>query len=406
MRRLDVGICAPTGVAAVQLNVGAQTVHSLAGIRVPQRYRDFATLFGKINTRKWNQLDMLVIDEVGMLTADFLDWLDVTVRAVRRVPHEVFGGIQMILVGDFAQLGPVPGAISMATQRAYPPHAEGADCFLDVKECTAYAFQSVLWREANFFHVHLKKVYRQSGNDFFIQALKDLRESRADSAHVNRLVETCRTPLEDRADLDIPEGIRPTVLYCTNAKVDKKNFDELRSLQTEFKRFEATDTVEVDTEVPLPFRDSAMDKLHRDKFFDQCQATKTLELKVGAQVMLLQNFLDDGLVNGSRGVIESFKLVPVAKMIISPEKEMLIGPDDHEKFPGRRWEDLKYGMIVEFEGQKWKIFKFTKYPLVKFMNNKTKIIMPSTFERNLYRVGTAKRLQVPLRLAWALTMRK
>jgi ATP-dependent DNA helicase PIF1 len=403
-RRLEVGICAPTGVAAVNLNLGAQTVHSLAGIRVPQRYRDFATMFGKINVRKWNKLDMLVIDEVGMLTADFIDWLDCTVRQVRKVPHEVFGGIQMILVGDFAQLGPVPGAISMANQRAYPPHEEGADCFLDVKECTAYAFQSVMWREASFVHVHLKKVYRQS-DDFFIHALRDLRESRSNSELVARLVQTCSAPLEEREDLEIPEGIRPTVLYCTNAKVDQKNFDELRSLQTEYKRFDASDTVEVDSEVPLHFRDSAVEKLNRDKFFDQCQATKALDLKVGAQVMLLQNFLDDGLVNGSRGVIDSFKLVPVAKAIAS-DKTALLSPDDRDKYPGYEWKDLKYGMIVEFDGQKWKIFKFVKYPLVRFMNNKTKIITPTIFERTLYRVGTVKRLQCPLRLAWALTIHK
>ena len=107
--------------------------------------------------------------------------------------------------------------------RAYKPNDEGADCFLGIKECTAYAFQSVFWRQANFEHVHLKKVYRQSDMNF-IQALMDLRESRSNSLLVDQLVKNCTPALEDRPELEIPEGILPTVLYCTNWKVDKENY--------------------------------------------------------------------------------------------------------------------------------------------------------------------------------------
>ena len=107
----EVAVAAPTGVAAVNLNLGAQTVHSLAGVKVPQRYRDFGTMFSRVNAKKWRNIQVLVIDEVGMLTADFLDWLDVTTRQIRNNMLEPFGGIQLIFVGDFAQLGPVPGSI-------------------------------------------------------------------------------------------------------------------------------------------------------------------------------------------------------------------------------------------------------------------------------------------------------
>ena len=220
-KKQEVAVAAPTGVAAVNLNLGAQTVHSLAGVKVPQRARDFSTMFARPNWTKWNKIEVLVIDEVGMLTADFLDWLDVTVRKVRSKPLEPFGGIQLIFVGDFAQLGPVPGSTSLKN-RAYSPEDEGADCFLDVKECTAYAFQSVAWREADFCHIHLKKVYRQNDRDF-IQALMDLRESRSNSTLVQTLVEQCSKPFEDRPNFEIPEGLRPTILYCTNWKVDNEN---------------------------------------------------------------------------------------------------------------------------------------------------------------------------------------
>lgn len=176
------------------------------------------------------------------------------------------------------------------------------------------------------------------------------------------------------------------------------------ALKTEYKRFEAVDSVDVDRDVASGAgSDFVREKLQRDKFFDQCQAPRNLDLKVGAQVMLLHN-LTTTLVNGSRGVIEAFKLVPVVKNING--KERIIGPDDLDLFRGRRYEDLKWGMILEFEGYKWKIFKFTKFPFVKFMNNESKIIVPATFERNNYRQGICKRMQVPLRLAWAMTIHK
>jgi ATP-dependent exoDNAse (exonuclease V) alpha subunit len=79
----EVAVAAPTGVAAVNLNLDAQTVHSLAGIRVPSRARDFASMLGRVQTKRWRKIEVVVIDEIGMLTADFLDWLDVHVRRIR-----------------------------------------------------------------------------------------------------------------------------------------------------------------------------------------------------------------------------------------------------------------------------------------------------------------------------------
>jgi hypothetical protein len=129
-------------VAAVNLgpDLAAQTVHSLAGCGVPQSARDFARILSSWNAKRWKKIEVLVLDEVGMLNADFLgtynagvcgiintaflgvffgfilmtifasfanrftiDWLDVYVRKVRKCPLDPFGGIQLIFVGDFAQ---------------------------------------------------------------------------------------------------------------------------------------------------------------------------------------------------------------------------------------------------------------------------------------------------------------
>lgn len=79
----QVAVAAPTGVAAVNLNMDAQTIHSLAGIAVPQKARDFGRMFSRNTSKKWRNLQTLVIDEIGMVTAEFLDWLDVHVRRIR-----------------------------------------------------------------------------------------------------------------------------------------------------------------------------------------------------------------------------------------------------------------------------------------------------------------------------------
>jgi hypothetical protein len=211
--------------------------------------------------------------------------------------------------------------------------------------------------------------------------------------------------IEDEAQSECEWKVSHTTtrLFCFDYFIAPTT-DKLKSLRTEYKQFQATDGVILDTDVPVFARHTVEDILMKNKFFEQCQASKNLDLKVGAQVMLLQNLVDQGLVNGSRGVIESFKLCPAAKNIHGVER--LIGPDDGDKYPGRKFEDIKFGMKLEFEGFIWTIFKFTKMPYVKFMNNTSKIITPAPFERNMFRQGICRRQQVPLRLAWAITMHK
>lgn len=260
-------------------------------------------------------------------------------------------------------------------------------------------------READFHHVHLRKVYRQKNRDFQM-ALMDIREAKADSQRVRSLVETCSTPLEHREGLEIPAGIKPTILYCTNQNVDRENFENLARLTEKGKVFDAKDSTSVSSAVNEGSRAIVDSLLTKNSFFKDCSASKKIHLKVGAQVMLLQNLnIDQGLVNGSRGVVEAFKLCPVVKDIIHGE-ERLIGPDDIDKFPGCRFEDLKFHQKTDFEGKIWRICRFDRYPLVRFVNNISRIIVPHNFERELYRQGTCIRRQVPLRLAWALTIHK
>lgn len=272
-------------------------------------------------------------------------------------------------------------------------------------DCRLFAPKTPNDREANFHHVHLRKVYRQKNRDFQL-ALMDIREAKAESRRVKNLVDTCCTPLENREGLEIPAGIKPTILYCTNQNVDRENSVNLAKLTDKGKTFTATDSTSVSIDVNEGSRSTVDAMLTKNSFFKDCSAAKEVHLKVGAQVMLLQNLdLQKGLVNGSRGVVEAFKLVPVVKDILHGQ-ERLIGPDDMDKFPGCRFEDLKFNQKTDFEGKIWRICRMDRYPLVRFVNNISKIIVPHTFERTLYRQGRCQREQIPLRLAWALTIHK
>lgn len=169
----------------------------------------------------------------------------------------------------------------------------------------------------------------------------------------------------------------------------------------------AEDSVQLDDEVPSHVQGYVETNLNKNKFFDQCQATKNLDLKIGAQVMLVQNIsTEDELVNGSRGVVEKFVLVPVLRDFKGAE-ERVLSPDDTDLFPeGKTYEQLDFHTVFHFKDKTWKMCRKDKYPLVRFLNNKTKIIVPTTFERTLFRQGTCRRVQLPLRLSWALTIHK
>ena len=444
-RKKHVALCAPTGMASVALGPNGQTIHSLAGVSVPLRASDFAKMYSHFTMSKWLEMECLIVDECGMLSADFVDWLDVTVRSIRQRPLEPFGGIQLIFVGDFCQLGPVPGNLTLSPlllshshspshpspiqqhhqtnnnnkQKTttnvigppYPPDHPAADCFLNIHSCTALAFQSALWREANFVHVALVKVYRQSDHAF-VSALQDIREQRPDSDRVQTLVRHCSIPLTDtkaRYDIfgggplaadhddnnhkheddnnntddandadkkpkkdpdgsttstpttnptmvEIPPGILPTLLYTNNRNADRENSERLAALPSTnaYKRFLGIDTVHVDPDVPMEMIHYIHKRLVQDKYFEQCQASKALDLKVGAQVMLIKNlYPEEDLVNGSRGVVEKFALVPMIRDIKGTE-ERLLGPDDVAFFPsGYTFEQLKFGMTVEYGDQTW-----------------------------------------------------
>ena len=295
---------ATTGVAA--LNIGGDTLHSFAGLAagVPRVVTDFSGI-REDRREVMRAAHVLVVDEVSMAGAEFLDWLSVAVRAARAgLPgaDAPFGGLQLIFCADFAQLGavsdepftlrnapppPLPGEPSPPAVLGEPAIQvdEGAGAIpLGVRELQrGYAFMTACWREARLEVHKLEKIYRQSDAELELQAaLADVREARADSPRVRALVRACDRPLAPK------NGVIPTVLYCCNSNVDRENETALEKLDGEAREYESVDKVTADQSI-LDAEARRRECGRLGETLRHSSAAKTLRLKVGAQVMLLQN---------------------------------------------------------------------------------------------------------------------
>jgi len=273
-------ITAMTGCAALLLGRKAKTLHSWAGIglgREPVLNLITAIKKSARSKRRWTLTDILIVDEVSMMTPELLEKLDIIARAVRK--HEVpMGGIQCIFVGDFFQL---------------PPVNKG-------QEETQFVFESAIWKQIVPNTVELKQIIRQK--DPIFQGILD-------EARYGRLTKDSVRILRTRQNLNWKGlEIRPTLLFSRKAAVDSVNATNLKALMGERHIYKATTIKE-----PIPSTEGldiesepvrwAIQKLDRDASY-----SPELILAKGAQVMLLTNLdFEHGLVNGSRGVVTGFQ---------------------------------------------------------------------------------------------------
>jgi len=271
-----VGVTALTGCAALLLGREAKTVHSWAGIGLGKE--DASKLVANIQKynykakRRWLLTHTLIIDEVSMMTPELLKKVH-EVAMVMRKSKLVFGGIQVILVGDFFQLPPI--------------YREGE---------TLFAFESPIWKELNLTTVNLTEIIRQD-NPVFHNILKEARVGALSKDSVKILKERM-------VDTWQKEKIRPTLLFSRRAEVEMINENNLKALKTPLHTFEAKTLVTANLEVQTTKSelDRAIEKLDRDASYKV-----KLELRVGAQVMLIYNInQESGLVNGRRGIVEGF----------------------------------------------------------------------------------------------------
>lgn len=279
-RGVRVGVTATTGIAAVHIQ--GRTLHSFLKImpddqgltkqEMVQRIKTTLKPKGKYNpylrlTQQIRSYRALIIDEVSMMDTDMFDKIDFLLREyfVRDI---AFGGLQMVLVGDFFQLPPVHHNAS------FPK----------------FIFQMPLFYEV-FQRIELTEIFRQ--RDGFASLLRRMRRGILTEADI--------VALESRLHADVGiEGVQPTRLFSRNEDVDRINVHELEALPGDPRTYKS-----VATYLPLPgfSRDTLDICLSK---FEKDFGVGSLVLKPGAQVLLTYNLdVSRGLCNGSRGVVQS-----------------------------------------------------------------------------------------------------
>lgn len=284
---IDIQVCALTGCAAVLLECKAKTVHSWAGVGIGNG--TIEQLVNKIMKNRhtkavWKETDLLIIDEVSMMSQKLFEMLDSIGKAVRRNSRP-FGGIQLIFSGDFYQLPPVGSK--------------------DEPETTKFSFESPLWFETFPLehHITLHKIFRQS-DPIYQRILNQIREGRLKRSSNDILLELVGKKISPDCQ------IRPTKLFPTKNKVDYINTSEmnnLKGLEHEFKiKYHA------DLEMSAAERTIRLgytkEQIQTELMYLQSnlRCDENIRLKIGAQVMCIVNIqLDNGdlLCNGSQGII-------------------------------------------------------------------------------------------------------
>ena len=201
-------VTASTGIAATHL--GGSTIHSWSGIGVRDSLTEFDLDRMEQQKNLWKRYEkarILIIDEISMLSGDFLDMCDKVCRYMKR-NDEPFGGMQMVLSGDFFQLPPIGGS---GNRRP------------------TYAFQSRSWRDLTPVTCYLIEQHRQTDTEF-ASLLSSIRRQ-SDSKEV-------RKTLSKRQKVRPPKNYELTRLFTHNVDVDALNEDKLAELEEEEKVFE------------------------------------------------------------------------------------------------------------------------------------------------------------------------
>jgi ATP-dependent DNA helicase PIF1 len=260
----NVYIVAFTGVAAELID--GCTIHSFSGIPYDNNTNIYNSLSAahKYALERWKTVDVLIIDECSMVSDHLLFKLDIIAKVLRN-STKPFGGIQVIMTGDFYQLAPV----------------EGAMCFNYPEWNNIFSNNVVV----------LEQVFRQK-DELFLKSLAALRQG----ILLPEFVENVKSTPSLRSD-----GILPTCIYSTNNEVDNTNLSRLKELKQPIITFPCTDTI-----------------FKKQEFVSMIPVK--VDLAIGAQVMYLVNDKANNLVNGSRGVIKDFRNgLPVVKFMNSED---------------------------------------------------------------------------------------
>ena len=250
------GITATTGSAA--LLIGGRTLHSYLGIGINKKTStEMAKYMRKDVKNKLKVLDFLIIDEISMLNNEM--FVDIShLLCIIKGNTEPFGGVQVLLCGDFCQLPPVE---------------------------PDYAFMCEEWERAGLTTITLTQSYRQGDDLAFFQMLQRLRFAKPSREDISSLRSRVNLSYDD-------QDINPTRLYALNRDVEKINIHAYNGLVEQGRR-------------NMAYKSTYTNKEARD-WADACGIPEVVYLCEGCQVVLTRNLDSEaGLVNGSRGVVVS-----------------------------------------------------------------------------------------------------
>jgi len=307
-------ICAPTGIAAI--NAAGVTIHSLFQLPFGAFFPDAAaslinqninfnfntprTIVKHLNMqgnkrRMIQELELLVIDEVSMLRADMLDAIDFSLRYIRRNRNVPFGGVQLLFIGDLHQLPPVVKNDEWRIMAGFYK--------------SIYFFDALALQNNPPVYIELDKIYRQD-DSIFIDLLNNLRNNQITTADTALLKQHFKADFKPAADENY------ITLTTHNNKADAINRERLTQLKTKSQFFEAKITGEF-SEFSYPNE-------------------KSLELKVGAQVMFIKNDMtaEKRYYNGKIGLVHHIEKDTIE--IELPEDKTVISISPYT------WENVKY----------------------------------------------------------------
>ncbi len=258
---IEPSVTAATGIAAT--HVGGMTLHSWSGIGISESLTraDVDRIASKEHiARRLQKASVLIIEEISMLSAATFEMADAVCREVRRTDAP-FGGLTVVLVGDFFQLPPVSRSREVE-----------------------FAYASKVWRDLHTITCYLTEQYRQDDTDF-MEILSAIRSGRVGETQYEYL--TSRKVSQSQI-LDVSEVPK---LFSHNADVDRINAGELAKLPGQVMKFRMSSKG----------KDSLVEGLKRG-----CLSPETLELKEGAVVMFTKNSPQGRFVNGTLGVVSGF----------------------------------------------------------------------------------------------------
>ncbi len=306
-----VAVTATTGLAATHLS--GTTIHAWSGIGVHDTFdKHMRAKIAKTRQELIKRADILVIDEISMLHDFRLDMVDEILRHVRG-NEQPFGGMQVVLCGDFFQLPPVNRSDSR----------QGS-----------FVVSSAVWQQNVFTVCYLEKQYRQTDDELYTTILNGIR--------AGVLTRSQLDALRARSGVTADPFLAQTRLLTVNVDVDSVNHEQLDELDGEEHEYHM---------------ETHGGKSYVEQLMRSCLAPEVLRLKKGAQVMCIKNSPDRKYANGSLGIVIGFD-------------------------------------------------KSTDYPLVELTNGRQLTMLPATWELMDGDKRRAQLTQLPLRLAWAITVHK